>query len=939
MGGVFQLFSWKNPGGKYSTQNNIIMANNTVTLDQKSLDGLSKVVAAHTKELSELARSMQRQLSGMGGSSPFSAIRRTDNGDKEAADELKNFVKALSRAGQTLSATERYQKEAAQREIKLLNDRMRAEEEAKKVQEEHTEAVKDNTDNTEKNNLAVKKASEQVGNFAKGLAAGVLSFEVLNRAVNEFSQAYRQGFNWNGISDSINAALQMGMSPKDMMDFQKRFRRVSNTFEGGIDAFNETVAASNNEWKKYTGSLKEAAVAQGQFYDLALSMGVGSKDMKSAVGGMFNEFKKLQVATSMTAEEFVEMSKSMLSEKSVRDKLVGLQGKERSNYVMKLTDTAFMFQTLGLQKEAAEGLVKMIEQQQSKTFVGRMRESYQAQSIAGIMGMSGSDARELQSLMLNKNKSKDEEARFAQLARDFTENVNQRRNQGGFAEAQIDSLMARAPEMFQTLAGIGDSMSLARGAEADPKALAKQQADVIKRDEGFQGTIIDKLTSVVNILSGWKESMLAILAGAAAGFLAKGAASKVLGRFAGGAAGEAAAGGGGAAGGMSRGGKLLSNIKGGGPIALGVAGVGAVASSFDYGSDRTNNAVSSGAQWAGIGATIGMLGGPIGALIGGAVGGLGGALASLAMNQENANDSILKEKKNLADTMNFEDMKFEMVKRQHDAQIEYLQSQGKLTDENKKKLDDALAEAQKKHDDARASIAGNEMGFNLKNAAATKDWIAQTAASMKNTSMFGPGDVDGVTRQLADLKNRMGAAGVDISDEQLKQSFIDKLIAQSPGLNTDQSEELRKTIIGLKNGQNFDFSNSTMNPLLSKAMSDMLPEVQKTIDDQMTADINTKFNSPEAIAGLKNEVQNTVAQIEKDQKDLAAMQSTPFDETGYSDKKKAEIADRIQVNKDMLDQLQKLANKDNTVKFESEEKLVDVLERLSSNLEPRKGRP
>lgn len=914
------------------------MANNTVTLDQKSLDGLSKVVAAHTKELSELARSMQRQLSGMGGSSPFSAIRRTDGGDKEAASELKNFVKALSKAGQTLSATERYQKEAAQREIKLLNDRMRAEEDAKKTQEEHTESVKDSTEQNEKNNLAVKKASEQVGNFAKGLAAGVLSFEVLNRAVNEFSQAYRQGFNWNGISDSINAALQMGMSPKDMMDFQKRFRRVSNTFEGGIDAFNETVAASNNEWKKYTGSLKEAAVAQGQFYDLALSMGVGSKDMKSAVGGMFNEFKKLQVATSMTAEEFVEMSKSMLSEKSVRDKLVGLQGKERSNYVMKLTDTAFMFQTLGLQKEAAEGLVKMIEQQQSKTFVGRMRESYQAQSIAGIMGMSGSDARELQSLMLNKNKSKDEEARFAQLARDFTENVNQRRNQGGFAEAQIDSLMARAPEMFQTLAGIGDSMSLARGAEADPKALAKQQADIIKRDEGFQGTIIDKLTSVVNILSGWKESMLAILAGAAAGFLAKGAASKVLGRFAGGAAGEAAAGG--AAGGTSRGGKLLSNIKGGGPIALGVAGVGAVASSFDYGSDRTNNAVSTGAQWAGIGATIGMLGGPIGALIGGAVGGLGGALASLAMNQENANDSILKEKKNLADTMNFEDMKFEMVKRQHDAQIEYLQSQGKLTDENKKKLDDALAEAQKKHEDARASIAGNEMGFNLKSASAAKDWIAQTAASMKNTSMFGPGDVEGVTKQLADLKNRLGAAGVDISDEQLKQSFIDKLITQAPGLGPDESEELRKTIMGLKNGQNFDFSNSTMNPLLSKAMNDMLPEVQKTIDNQMTADINTKFNSPEAIAGLKNEVQSTVAQIEKDQKDLAALQnSSSSDEFGITDREKAQLSERIQVNKDMLDQLQKLASKDNTVKFESEEKLVDVLERLNSNLEPRKGRP
>lgn len=922
------------------------MANNTVTLDQKSLDGLSKVVAAHTKELSELARSMQRQLSGMGGSSPFSAIRRTDGGDKEAASELKNFVKALSKAGQTLSATERYQKEAAQREIKLLNDRIRAEEDAKKTQEEHTEAVKDNTDQTEKNNLAVKKASEQVGNFAKGLAAGVLSFEVLNRAVSEFSQAYRQGFNWNGISDSINAALQMGMSPKDMMDFQKRFRRVSNTLEGGIQGFNDTVAASNNEWKKYTGSLKEAAVAQGQFYDLALSMGVGSKDMKTAVGGMFNEFKKLQVATSMTAEEFVEMTRSMLSEKTVRDKLVGLQGKERSNYVMKLTDTAFMFQTLGLQKEAAEGLVKLIEQQQGKTFVNRLREGYQAQSMAqGLLGMDAQSSRRLQELMLNRNKSKEEQAEYAELARTFSERYNNTRSKGGYAEASADAWAARMPEVVQALTSLGDPMALAKGAEADPKALAKQQADVIKRDEGFQGTIIDKLTSIANILSGWKESMMAILAGVAAGALAKGVASKVFSRVLGsGAAADAAAGGGaggGAGGALGKGAKVMGSIKGAGPAALGIGLAGAAAATF-YGDkeDSTSKAISAAGQWAGIGATVGMVGGPLGAVIGGVLGGLGGALASLATNQETANDSILKEKKNLADTMNFEDMKFEMVKRQHDAQIEYLQSQGKLTDENKKKLDDALAEAQKKHEDARASIAGNEMGFNLKSASAAKDWIAQTAASMKNTSMFGPGDVEGVAKQLADLKNRLGAAGVDISDEQLKQSFIDKLITQAPGLGPDESEELRKTIMGLKNGQNFDFSNSTMNPLLSKAMNDMLPEVQKTIDNQMTADINTKFNSPEAIAGLKNEVQSTVAQIEKDQKDLAALQnSSSSDEFGITDREKAQLSERIQVNKDMLDQLQKLASKDNTVKFESEEKLVDVLERLSSNLEPRKGRP
>ncbi|MNE93024.1 hypothetical protein D3C80_1908180 [compost metagenome] len=72
----------------------------------------------------------------------------------------------------------------------------------------------------------------------------------------------------------------------------------------------------------------------------------------------------------------------------------------------------------------------------------------------------------------------------------------------------------------------------------------------------------------------------------------------------------------------------------------------------------------------------------------------------------------------------------------------------------------------------------------------------------------------------------------------------------------------------------------------------------------------------------------------KDKDELAALQSTSaFDETGYSSKQASEVQKRIDVAQQTLSALQQLATKDNSVKFESEQQLIEVLTKLSENLD------
>lgn len=905
----------------------------SITFDRAALDQLRGLFNAHRSEMAEIARTMARQVGGMGGMGLPNApgVRQSGN-IIDAIDELKQFVKIMRKGNQQLSATEKYRLDAAKRELKALEANTDAIEEERERRRKASEGLRDNTEEQGKNTKELGGASKQLAHFAEKVVSGTLSFNVLTKAAEEFSQAYRQGFNWNALGDTVNAALKMGMSPKDMMDFQKRFRRVSNTFEGGIKQFNDTIGASNFEWMHYTGSLKEAAIAQGEFSDLALSMGIGAKDMKSAVGGMFGEFKKLQVATSMTAEEFIATQKSLLGEKSVRDKLIGLQGKERINYMNKLTDTAYMFQTLGLQKEAAEGMVKMLEAQSSKTGLSRMREGAQLQAAAGALQMDPRMGAELNRLYNKKNRTKDENNRLSELAAVVTEKMEGMRQRGGTAELFADALAEKLP-VLNELKEIGAAPALAQGAEAKNTAILQQQLDIQERDTGIYSAIKENLVKYLNIFDGWSQSMLAALAGFVAGKIAMGSGLSLPG-FGGGGAGGGAGGGG-----------FLGSLKGGAGVfkggllglALGGAGAYIIDKKMDNGEDKdVANTALTGAS---LGMTVGGFFGPLGMAAGAVVGGLTGGLVGILANQKTVDENLDAQKKKLLDQTNMDERRYQMARDSYNKEIAQLELKNNLTKEETDRLEELKKRREKndaEHSQSQNKAIVNQLGYQLDKQAMAKDWMAQAANNIQKGGMIFDADANDVKDTLAQFRGKLSAAGVNLTDAQIKSQF-DSLLADAPdadGRDYDTSKRVRDAIDNMNSGKKYD--TDLLNPIIASTIRKMSEEFSTDFSTANQASFSTKINTPEAVAALKDQVSSISDQMAKDKSELAALQSTSmFDETGYSSKQASEVQKRIAMNQQTLDALQQLAtaSQDKTVKFESEQALLDVLTKLSEKLD------
>ncbi|MNC05775.1 hypothetical protein D3C75_532670 [compost metagenome] len=121
--------------------------------------------------------------------------------------------------------------------------------------------------------------------------------------------------------------------------------------------------------------------------------------------------------------------------------------------------------------------------------------------------------------------------------------------------------------------------------------------------------------------------------------------------------------------------------------------------------------------------------------------------------------------------------------------------------------------------------------------------------------------------------------------------------------------------------------------MIAQAINEyMKTQVTAGLSNANQASFNTKFNTPEAVLGLKDQVQSVSDQIAKDKAELAATQAMP-DEFGNSITKANDIQKRIDNSQATLDALQQLVANNGQVSFKSEEKLVDVLDKLAKRLD------
>lgn len=916
------------------------MAIQPLTLDSSSINAIGNLLRAHRGEMTGVIENMINRISGsgMGSSMGLSGMRRGSN-QEEYKDELEKFLKVVKKVGQTLSATEKYQKDAAERELASVKRRIQADRDAAAASEQNTDAQDENTDSNERNTDALRTATDQLGQWARGLAAGTLSFQAVSRAVNEFEQAYKTGLNWNALSDTLHSAFTMGLSPKDMMDFQAKFRRVSNTFENGISDFTAIASANQVQWMKYTGNLKEAAFMQGEFTDVAMSMGLGIKDVNGAVNTLFERFKNLQAVTSMTAEQFVAIQRSMLAEQSVRDKLVGLQGKERLNYLSGLTQTNMAFRMMGMQQDVADRLVKFIEAQSTKGARSRLKEGAQLSIVAQTLGMGGDQAQRLAELHRKRNKTPEDQAEYAKLGQMLKEAQERYRGSGQYnqgiasGEYLVDALGQIAPILNE----IGNASAegiLTQGAAAQSSAIAKQQAEIADRNEGLQGKIIESIVKFSNVFSAWGASALAALVGgtwAAARF--------GRGLRGGGGPGAGPGGGPGGAGGMA--GRLWGGIGRygrAGVMGLGVGIAGGVAQAIaDPQSDEKKNIWNSATAGASLGAALGSVVPGLGTIAGGSVGGLLGIGYALLDNQGVFEDAITSQKNAIIEQTNAADLKFKFEQEYFNKELARLEEIGKTKegmDRAQLARYDELKKAQdtskKEYEASSAKNAADSFAYDARNIVNAQNSFKEVAQEIGSSWGHSYGTTGEVNSELKNIQGRLGMAGVNMSDDELRGKIAASFqqVLMEKNINTDDS---RKTWEALRSGGNYDYDNGDTNPLIAEAMARITPDLVAKMNDSLSASVSERFTSTEQLGSLQANIETIQKQVEQDKQLIELAKSNPQVGAGGL----AEAAQkRLEENQNLAGLLQQLVN-DKTVKIDGD--TTELFSRMAESLDKIAG--
>lgn len=858
----------------------------TITLSPKTLGALSDLL---TKHRSSFKDDMDKLLGKMNGSSAGGfagggGTRPTGGNLKDQNNELTMLIKNLRKAGTSLSAYERYMLESAQKQQRAIRELVKAEEEATRAIEENTGEQEKNSDATRDHTRATSDAKESIKDFAKAAITGTVAIKGFQHLVDEMRTSYKLGMKWDPVSDALNG-IKMGMDPKEMMEFQAQFRRTSGALAGGMQQFNNTVADNQSQMVQYTGSMKAAALAMGNMFELSHSMGLNFDDVGKSADDLFSQFKKMNAATSLTIDQFADLTKSLIDDGDIRSKLLTLQTQQRSVYVQSLLKQHDMLQAQGMTFEAAQKFVKFVENSSNKDPLERMKQGAQMMNVSRMLGFDPKRANRLMMLNNKRDKNADENMEYGNLLKDFTERAHAKMGTG----TDVNGIKQGEIIMRKILSSTGidlapmDDIALQSSAKRDPGSVAQQTRDLQERSNDWLQKLYKNSTIVADIMGSWSNAAIGIAVGGIAlslinkrGGIVDSLLDKVLG---GGAAGGAGGAGGGGAPGGWRG--RIAGMAGRFGAGAGIAGVGIMAGGLidpsKYADENKSaaglakNTIQYGATGAGIGMTAF---GPLGGAIGGGLGILAGVAKSLYDNATDYQGQATKIM-GLNSTMQTADEARIIAQREAaKQQLEALTAQGDLSEEQKKTVDELTKRVQ---------------GLN---EALSKE---QQKTQMSMISSLGPAGqalLKGGVDSSGDLRERASSLDVLAGQAGLQgtnslQNWISAAYAQAGKQGATDTELATLSKFASSATHNGDMGMpSELKKFFDPAGEDALASLQRAGGSQyqsILGGMDSKgLSSFVSDAATKSaELDAKIADLEKQRTDLASSPSM-FDETGMA---------------------------------------------------------
>lgn len=855
------------------------------TLSPKTLSALGDLLRNHRAGFKD---DMERLMGKMGGSTAggFAGGRSSPGGSlKEQNEELGRLIKHLKRAGASLSAYDKYMLESARKQQAAIRAKIKAEEENTDETKRNSDETKRNSDEVKDNTRAQEAAKDTVKDFAKSLITGTVAIKGFQHLVDEMRTSYKLGMKWDPVSDALNG-IKMGMDPKEMMEFQAQFRRTSGALAGGMQQFNNTVADNQTQMVQYTGSMKAAALAMGNMYELSHSMGLSLGDVSGSANDLFSQFKKMNAATSLTIDQFADLTKSLIDDGDIRSKLLTLQSQQRSVYIQSLLKQHDMLQAQGMTFEAAQKFVKFVENSSNKDPLERMKQGAQMMNVSRMLGFDPKRANRLMMLNNKRDKSAEDNVEYGTLLKEFTEKAHAKMGTG----TDVNGIKQGEIIMRKILQATGidlqpmDDLALQSSAKRDPASVALQTKELQERSNDWLQQIYKQSTIVADILGSWTNAAIGVaIGGIALSILSRrgGAVDGLLDRIMGGGGTGGGPGGGGPGGPGGNWRTKLGEMFGRGAAGAAIMGAGAIGSSFlDPSKFSDENKQSAGVaqsalQWGSAGAGMGMMvGGPWGAAIGGGLGIVAGTVKSLYEYSKDYQGQATKIMSMNTTMQSADEARIIAQREAARQQLDALLAQGDLSVEQRKTVDELTKKVQ---------------GLN---ADLSKEQQKTQMAMISSLGPAGQALLKGGVDSTGELRERAGSLDVLAGQAGLKgtnslQNWINSAYAQAnnQGASNGELASLSKFAAAAQSGTEMDMPRE-LKKFFDPAGNDALASLQRMGGSQYQSVLSGMDSQ-----GLSSYVNDSISKANDLDKQIADLEQkkldasrTPsmFDEFGLS---------------------------------------------------------
>lgn len=904
------------------------------TLSPKTITALGELLRTHRAGFKD---DMERIVGKMGGSAAggFAGGGRAGGSGslKSQQDELGLLLKNLRKANGGLSAYEKYMYDSAKRQIKTIQDQIKAEEQNTDETKRNSDEKKKNSNAIDENSKSQDKAKETIKDFTRSVINGTIAIKGFQHLVDEMRTSYKLGMKWDPVSDAL-AGIKMGMNPKEMMEFQAQFRRTSGALAGGMQEFNNTVSANQTQMIQYTGSMKAAAVAMGNMYEISHSMGLNLSDVGDSADSLFAQFKKMNTATSLTIDQFSDLTKSLIDDSDIRSKLLTLQTQQRSMYVQSLLKQHDVLQAQGMTYEAAQKFVKYVENTSNKDPLERMKQGAQMMNISRMLGFDPKRAQRL--MMLNNKRDKDggENSEYASLLKDFTERAHAKMGTG----TDVNGVKQGEMIIRKILSATGidlqpmDDLALQGSAKRDPASIAKQTMEIQQRSDEWLQKIYKQSTIVADIMGGWTNAAIGVaVGGLALAFINRkgGLVDRMLDRFLGGRPpappgppgpppGPPVPPGGGGWRGRLAG--AAGRAGAGGLIAMGGIAAGGMIdpSQFSEENQGVASIASNALQFGGAGAGLGfMVGGPMGAAAGAALGILAGTAKALYDKSKDYQGEAMKIMGMNTAMQSADEARIIGQREQTLMEIDVIKAHGDLTDAQKKTVE----ELTKKVEGLNNELSKEQQQTQMAMIGA----LGPAGQALLKGSVGSTGDLRERASSLDMLANQAG-----LSNTNSMKSWIGAAYAQASkqGASSSEFAALSKFAGAADKGGDMSMP-SELKKFFDPAGADTLASLQRMGGSQYSSilggmDSKGLSSFVSDTATKTQELDKQIADLEQKRKDAAASTSW-FDETGM-----AGMGEALKIDKQLAEAR---AMKENQIKMaQGLEDALNGNKSLSTNL-------